>query len=79
MNDTKATLRVWDRLFYNGYCDTTLPFKVALAVLKMCENQILASGDGMEIVATMKRLHLPSEELLKVTYFYDSVHIKDIR
>lgn len=64
----ESTLRVWDVFFYEG--SKTL-FRIALAVLKMGEGQIMAVDDPMEmfsVVQGLPRSLLDANELIETCF-----------
>lgn len=58
-------LRILDHFFYEGY-ETTFLFKVALAVLKLQQDEILDQVDGFHVCNVLKRPSVDCEILLSV-------------
>lgn len=58
-------LRILDHFFYEGY-ETTFLFKVALAVLKLQQDELLDQVDGFHVCNVLKRPSVDCEVLLSV-------------
>eukprot|EP01087_Luapelamoeba_hula_P012829 TRINITY_DN3623_c0_g1_i1.p1 TRINITY_DN3623_c0_g1~~TRINITY_DN3623_c0_g1_i1.p1 ORF type:complete len:1456 (+),score=244.72 TRINITY_DN3623_c0_g1_i1:196-4563(+) len=77
----EATLRVWDRLFYEGglFSDTTFLFKMGLALLKQNELTVLTQGEGCDVASVLKKCNYNIDLLMQEAASFESVTIDKVQ
>lgn len=61
----QTSLRILDVLFFEGH-ESTFLFKVALAILKLHQNEVLEQSESLHVCGILKRPSLDCDVLLEV-------------